>query len=62
VDALLQLRIDGSAASVVVGARDLPPFLDRLFVENLDVVGGRVDVSVRRTLHGLEIQNPVLAS
>ena len=62
VDALLQLRIDASSASVVVGARDLPPFLDRLFVENLDVGGGRVEVSVRRTLHGLEIQKPVLAS
>jgi len=62
VDALLQLRIDGAEGSIRLGARDLPPFLDSIVIDNLDVKGTRTELRVERTPAGIEVSGPVLTS
>lgn len=60
IDAVLHVRVDPASGAVHVGARDLPPFLDRLVIENLDIAGSRVAVRMERTPRGIDVSGPVL--
>src|SRR5918994_6326838 len=60
MDALLHMRVEAASGAVHIGARVLPPFLNRVAIQNLEVAGARVEMRVDRTAAGVEVSSPVL--